>query len=74
MVHSEIYRGTPITITTYKSGTDNWTARAEFTVSGQRAVVQNDDVTYPSEEHAAAAALQSAVEALDRGRVSTGKW
>lgn len=71
----EVYRGTQITITTAQSGEKRWTSRAEFSVPGQGNIqVEPADATYPSEEEARQAALQAAVESIDRSRVSAGKW
>ena len=74
-MHSETYKGTRITITTNPSGANAWTSRAEFALPGKDAVSLDDaGVTYPSEEDARQAALRAAVEAIDRSRVSVGKW
>jgi hypothetical protein len=75
MVYSEWYKGTKVSITTNSSGTNAWTSRAEFALPGQDPVaLENAVVTYSSEQDAIAAALRAAVEAIDRSRVSTGKW
>jgi hypothetical protein len=75
MVHSESYKGTQVSITTNSSESNAWTWRAEFALPGQDPVtLENAVVTYSSEQDAIAAALRATVEAIDRSRVSTGKW
>jgi hypothetical protein len=70
MQHSETYKGVEITIQADPKADGSWTSEAHFP-GGQ---VKAPEPTYPSEEDARQAALQSAVEAIDRSRVSTGKW
>jgi hypothetical protein len=70
----EVYKGTQVVISTTQVGEKNWTSRAEYAVPGERVVrLEPADATYSTEEDARQAALEAAVESIDRRRVSTGK-
>lgn len=72
---SEVYKGTQIAISTTQTGEKNWTSRAEYAVPGNRSVqLEPAEATYPTEEEARQAALQAAIESIDRRRVSKGKF
>jgi hypothetical protein len=70
----EVYKGTSITISTSQTEKKNWTSRAEYQIPGQPGVeLQSPEAEYATEDDARRAALQAAVESLDRMRVSKGK-
>jgi hypothetical protein len=71
---SEVYKGTEIVISVARTGENNWTSRAEYEVPGKASVRVEPEATYTTEEEARRAALQTAIESIDRGRVSRGKY
>jgi hypothetical protein len=73
-VMSEVYKGTEIVISVTRTGENNWTSRAEYAVPGKAGVRLEPEATYATEEEARRAALQAAIESIDRGRVSRGKY
>jgi hypothetical protein len=74
MQHTEAYRGVEVLITVNPAGDGQWTASAGFKLPAEApARVTSPEASYSSEEAARAAALQAAVEAIDRARVATGK-
>jgi hypothetical protein len=69
----ETYKGTQITVVTARRG-HAWTSHASYKLSGQDEVRLNPaERDYASEDEARRAALQSAVENIDRDRSSIGK-
>ena len=71
--HSDTYKGTAITIATTRRG-ELWMSHAVYTLAGQSEVrVQPAERGYASEDEARHAALQAAVESIDRARSSIGK-
>ena len=71
---SEVYKGTEIVISVTRTGEKNWTSRAEYAVPGKAGVRLEPEATYATEEEARRAALQAAIESIDRARVSRGKY
>jgi hypothetical protein len=71
---SEVYKGTEIVISVTETSENNWTSRAEYAVPGQPGVRLEPEATYSTEVDARRAALQAAIESIDRGRVSRGKY
>jgi hypothetical protein len=71
---SEVYKGTEVVISVTRIGENNWTSRAEYAVPGKAGVRLEPEATYATEEEARRAALQAAIESIDRGRVSRGKY
>jgi hypothetical protein len=69
----EVYKGTQIVVSTTKIGEKNWSSNAEYSVPGERAVHLESPDSYAIEEDARQAALQAAIENIDRTRVSRGK-
>jgi hypothetical protein len=70
----EVYKGTPITISTSQTEKKTWTSRAEYQIPGQADVqLEPPAAEYATEDDARQAALQAAVESLDRMRVTKGK-
>jgi hypothetical protein len=71
---AEVYRGTEIAISTTQTPGQSWTARAEYRAADMQSVrVEAPQMTYATEAEARQAALQAAVESIDRMRVTTGK-
>jgi hypothetical protein len=71
---AEVYKGTEIVISTIQTPDRSWTARAEYQVSDKQSVkVEAPQRNYATEAEARQAALQAAVEGIDRTRVTTGK-
>jgi hypothetical protein len=71
--HSEVYRGMGITITTTQ-GEEGWGSQATYTIPGQnQAEIEPAKQGHASEDEARRAALQAAVESIDRARTSIGK-
>ncbi|MGC2403829.1 MAG: hypothetical protein WA510_28810 [Acidobacteriaceae bacterium] len=71
---TEVYRGTAIAITTTPAPGRGWTARAEYQTPDTQSVrVEAPQTTYATEPEARQAALQAAVETIDRQRIATGK-
>jgi hypothetical protein len=74
MQHTDTYRGVEVRITVSPAGDGQWTSIAGFTLPAEApARVSSPEASYSSEEAARTAALQAAVEAIDRARVATGK-
>jgi hypothetical protein len=70
----EKYKGIDIEIKATHQRSGLWTARAEFTMPGtERTGTNPEDSARPSEEEARQVALQTAIENIDRARISTGK-
>ena len=71
---AEVYKGTEIAISTIQTPDQGWTARAEYQVSAKQSVkVEAPQRNYATEAEARQAALQAAVESIDRRRITTGK-
>jgi hypothetical protein len=71
--HSETYKGTVITIATTRDR-DGWTSDAIYSLLGEGEVrLKPTERGYASEDEARRAALQAAVENIDRARSSIGK-
>jgi hypothetical protein len=70
---TEVYKGTQIVISTIQTAEKGWTARAEYAVPGEDSVQMETPATYATEEEARRAALQAAVESIDRIRAAKGK-
>ena len=70
----EKYKGINIEIKAIHQNNGLWTAGAEFSTPGNVMTHTNSEVSeWPSEEEARQAALQAAIENIDRSRISTGK-
>ena len=72
-MHHETYRGIPIAIATaLRDG--KWTSNAVYTGEGHNeARIEPPEKGYATEDEAHQAALQAAVESIDRGRSFIGK-
>lgn len=71
----EVYKGTQIAISTKQIQEKTWTSRAEYAVPGHGSVhLELAEATYATEEEARQAALQAAIESIDRRRVLKGKY
>jgi len=71
---AEVYKGTEIAISTAQTAEQGWTAHAEYAVPGQTTVrLEAPEAAYATEQQARQAALQAAVESIDRMRAATGK-
>jgi len=72
--NAEVYKGTEITIVTIRRGEGEWTSRATYAIAGRDPVqLELAHQSYASESEARQAALQAAVENIDRARSSIGK-
>jgi hypothetical protein len=71
--HFEIYKGIAIAVTTVQNG-EVWSAKAVYALSGQNEVrIDPPERDYTTEDEARGAALQAAVESIDRARAFIGK-
>jgi len=74
MQHSETYKGVAIAIKTTRRKPGEWTSEARFSFPGHDEVrVDAPETPYASEEAASRAALQTAIESIDRMRITKGK-
>jgi hypothetical protein len=68
----EAYKGIVVSIT--KISEKNWSSNAEYSSPRERAVHLESPDSHATEEHARQAALQAAIERIDRTRVSRGEY
>ena len=70
----ESYKGIPIEISIVATEGKTWTSQAEYKTEGNSPVrLVLDDAQYSTEAEAQQAALQAAIENIDRSRTSKGK-
>ncbi len=70
----ESYKGIQIEISTVETEAKSWASRAEYKIEGNSPVLLVlDDAQYSTEVEAQQAALQAAIESIDRSRTSKGK-
>ena len=71
---AEVYKGVEIHISTTQNAQNRWTARAEYASPGQESPsLEAPEAAYDTEDEAHNAALQAAIESIDRMRAATGK-
>jgi hypothetical protein len=74
MQHSETYKGVEIAVVTTRGSQGEWTSFARFSFPGHDEIrVDAEGPPYASEEEASQAALQTAIENIDRMRITKGK-